>query len=101
MYIGIRESEGKRLMRSALGAAGLTDVFPLVLFGGQWPSFKLFPKHLHLTLPLENAALPHGSGTDRALGEHDLALFDVGGSLHGYMSDVTRVRPTFLSHVTH
>lgn len=39
----------------------------------------------------ENAALPHGSGTDRALGPSDFALIDCGGSLHGYASDVTRV----------
>jgi Xaa-Pro aminopeptidase len=40
----------------------------------------------------ENAALPHGSGTDRQLGEEDFALFDITGSLHGYYSDLTRVR---------
>jgi Xaa-Pro aminopeptidase len=37
-----------------------------------------------------NAALPHGSGTDRTLGIHDLILIDAGGSLHGYFSDITR-----------
>jgi hypothetical protein len=41
----------------------------------------------------ENAALPHGSGTDRVLGESDYALFDCTASLHGYYSDVTRVLP--------
>ena len=46
--------------------------------------------HNHL-LP-ENAALPHGSGTDRVLGKSDFILIDGGGSLHGYVSDVTRVR---------
>lgn len=39
----------------------------------------------------ENAALPHGSGTDRVLNSSDFALFDCTGSLHGYYSDVTRV----------
>jgi Xaa-Pro aminopeptidase len=39
----------------------------------------------------ENAALPHGSGNDRRLGEEDFALFDIMGSLHGYSSDLTRV----------
>jgi Xaa-Pro aminopeptidase len=39
----------------------------------------------------ENAALPHGRGTDRTLGKTDFALFDCMGSLHGYYSDVTRV----------
>lgn len=41
---------------------------------------------------IENAALPHGGGNDRELGEEDLALFDITGSLHGYWSDLTRVR---------
>jgi hypothetical protein len=57
---------------TALSAAGLSNNWPLVLFG-------------------ENAALPHGSGSDRALGERDFALIDCGGDLHGYGSDVTRV----------
>ena len=40
----------------------------------------------------DNAALPHGGGTDKSLGKADFALFDCGASLHGYYSDVTRVR---------
>lgn len=40
----------------------------------------------------ENAALPHGTGTDRVLGRSDLILIDTGGVLFGYHSDVTRVR---------
>ncbi len=40
----------------------------------------------------ENAALPHGSGTDRALGKRDFALIDTGGKFRGYVADVTRVR---------
>ena len=39
-----------------------------------------------------NAALPHGSGTDRALRRSDFVLVDCGGSMFGYHSDVTRVR---------
>ncbi|KAI0063463.1 peptidase M24 [Artomyces pyxidatus] len=74
LYIGVRESEAHALMDEALAAAGLEGGSSLVLFG-------------------ENAALPHGSGTDRALGPHDFVLIDCGGSLHGYVSDVTR---TFL-----
>ena len=46
----------------------------------------------HNYLLSENAALPHGSGTDRVLGKSDFILIDGGGSLHGYVSDVTRVR---------
>ncbi|TFY65499.1 hypothetical protein EVG20_g5567 [Dentipellis fragilis] len=71
LVAGSRESEGRALMRDALAAAGLQDLSLIVLFG-------------------ENAALPHGSGTDRALGADDFVLIDCGGSLHGYQSDVTR-----------
>jgi Xaa-Pro aminopeptidase len=39
----------------------------------------------------ENAALPHGCGTDRTLSKADFALFDCTASLHGYYSDVSRV----------
>ncbi|KAE9406758.1 Creatinase/aminopeptidase [Gymnopus androsaceus JB14] len=60
------------MMTLALKTAGLQNGGCLTLFG-------------------ENAALPHGSGTDRILGESDFALFDCGGSLHGYVSDVTRL----------
>jgi Xaa-Pro aminopeptidase len=42
-------------------------------------------------LRTENAALPHGSGTDKTLGRNDLALIDCGGSFRGYISDITRV----------
>lgn len=71
MYIGIRESQVKDLIDQALTVAGVTDRWALVLFG-------------------ENAALPHGSGTDRVLGQSDLILIDTGGSLYEYHSDVTR-----------
>ncbi|KAH7929783.1 Creatinase/aminopeptidase [Leucogyrophana mollusca] len=71
MYIGIRESQVRKMMEDALSAAGLTNTFALVLFG-------------------ENAALPHGAGTDRTLGVSDFALIDTGGALLGYESDVTR-----------
>ncbi|KAK0185836.1 peptidase M24, structural domain-containing protein [Armillaria mellea] len=71
MRIGIRESEARQLVARALADAGLKDGGCLTLFG-------------------ENAALPHGSGTDRRLGPGDFALFDCTASLHGYWSDVTR-----------
>ncbi|KAI0048732.1 peptidase M24 [Auriscalpium vulgare] len=74
LYFGIRESEARTLLQEALAAAGLAHGDGLVLFG-------------------ENAALPHGSGTDRVLKEGDFVLIDAGGELHGYVSDVTR---TFL-----
>lgn len=45
----------------------------------------------------ENAALPHGSGTDRKLQWGDFILVDVGGKLHGYISDITRVSVQLLT----
>ncbi|KAI0093553.1 Creatinase/aminopeptidase [Irpex rosettiformis] len=71
LYIGIKESEAKTLIRSALEAAGLISLDSIVLFG-------------------PDAALPHGSGTDRELQKKDYVLIDCGGELHGYHSDVTR-----------
>ncbi|KZS99142.1 Creatinase/aminopeptidase [Sistotremastrum niveocremeum HHB9708] len=71
MKIGMRESEVKHLVDEALTAVGLRDHDGIVLFG-------------------ENAALPHGSGNDRVLGKQDFALLDIGGTLHGYHSDLTR-----------
>ncbi|KAJ7043199.1 Creatinase/aminopeptidase [Mycena alexandri] len=71
LHFGTRESTASAMMRAALASAGLRDGGCLTLFG-------------------ENAALPHGSGTDRTLGKHDFALFDCTASLHGYRSDVTR-----------
>ncbi|KAK7060257.1 hypothetical protein VNI00_001022 [Paramarasmius palmivorus] len=71
MYIGMHESEARNMISAALTTVGLKDGGCLTLFG-------------------ENAALPHGSGTDRQLGKSDFALFDCTGSLHGYWSDLTR-----------
>ncbi|KZO99490.1 peptidase M24 [Calocera viscosa TUFC12733] len=71
LYFGMRESEGRALMSKALGQAGLSDLDNLFLVG-------------------ENAALPHGRGTDRKITKNDFILIDCGGSLHGYKSDVTR-----------
>ncbi|KAF8558450.1 Creatinase/aminopeptidase [Imleria badia] len=69
--IGMRESQVIQLVDEALAVAGLTERWALVLFG-------------------ENAALPHGTGTDRVLGSSDLILMDTEGVLFGYHSDVTR-----------
>ncbi|PBK64517.1 peptidase M24 [Armillaria solidipes] len=64
MHIGIRESDTRQLFARAVADTGLKDG--------------------------ENAALPHGSGTDRRVGPDDFALFDCTASLHGYWCDVTR-----------
>ncbi|KAM0751190.1 Creatinase/aminopeptidase [Meredithblackwellia eburnea MCA 4105] len=72
LKLGMTEMDGDRLIRSALTAAGLTELDSIVLFG-------------------ENAALPHASaGDERTLKRGDFALFDVGGELGGYYSDYTR-----------
>ncbi|KAG7453006.1 Creatinase/aminopeptidase [Guyanagaster necrorhizus] len=71
LHVGIRESDARTLAARTLADAGLKDGGCLTLFG-------------------ENAALPHGSGTDRRLRPDDFALFDCTASLHGYWSDVTR-----------
>ncbi|KAJ7184256.1 peptidase M24, structural domain-containing protein [Mycena filopes] len=71
LHFGIRESTASAMMRATLASSGLNNGGCLTLFG-------------------ENAALPHGAGTDRALGKHDFALFDCTANLHGYQSDVTR-----------
>ncbi len=51
----------------------------------------MWPIGVKLKTIVENAALPHGSGTDRALGKEDFVLIDAGGSWGGYVSDITRV----------
>ncbi|KAF8636601.1 hypothetical protein AX17_003411 [Amanita inopinata Kibby_2008] len=71
LYAGIQESQAREMMTSALSSIGLKGGGCLVLFG-------------------ENAALPHGAGTDRSLNHSDFALFDCTASLHDYYSDVTR-----------
>ncbi|KAJ3560524.1 hypothetical protein NP233_g10781 [Leucocoprinus birnbaumii] len=71
MYIGMRESEARNMMATALSQIGLSQGGCLTLFG-------------------ENAALPHGSGTDKSLGLTDFALFDCTATLKGYWSDVSR-----------
>ncbi|KZT53560.1 Creatinase/aminopeptidase [Calocera cornea HHB12733] len=71
LHFGMHESEGRALVSKALGQAGLGDIDNIFLVG-------------------ENAALPHGHGTDRQITKHDFILIDCGGSLHGYKSDVTR-----------
>ncbi|KAK0429593.1 peptidase M24 [Armillaria borealis] len=64
MHVGIRESDARQPVARALADAGLKDGGCLTLFG-------------------KNAALPHGSGTDRRLGPDNFALFDCTTSLHG------------------
>ncbi|KAG8984572.1 hypothetical protein FRB93_006417 [Tulasnella sp. JGI-2019a] len=73
LYLGMKESDASALMEYALTGAGLAEqgVFAKAQFG-------------------DHAALPHGGPTDKTLSKHDMITFDVGGSLRGYWSDVTR-----------
>lgn len=49
---------------------------------------------------IENAALPHGSGTEnRTLTNKDFVLLDTGGTFQGYFSDMTRVRVTGIVNI--
>ncbi|KAJ3821175.1 peptidase M24, structural domain-containing protein [Lentinula raphanica] len=81
MYIGMKESVASGMMSMALQTAGLEGGSCLTLFG-------------------ENAALPHGSGSDRALGKNDFALFDCVGSLHGYHRKTSSVPQTVALYQT-
>ncbi|EKM82804.1 hypothetical protein AGABI1DRAFT_111373 [Agaricus bisporus var. burnettii JB137-S8] len=71
MYFGMRESEARDMISTVFADGGLSGGGCLTLFG-------------------DNAALPHGSGTNKALGQSDFALFDCTANLYGYWSDVTR-----------
>eukprot|EP01090_Pellita_catalonica_P013233 TRINITY_DN3085_c0_g1_i1.p1 TRINITY_DN3085_c0_g1~~TRINITY_DN3085_c0_g1_i1.p1 ORF type:complete len:280 (-),score=53.87 TRINITY_DN3085_c0_g1_i1:14-853(-) len=68
---GITQSEVATLLTQAQSAAGLTNIWHVVLFG-------------------KNAAFPHGTDEDIPLTTEMLALIDTGGLLHGYSSDVSR-----------
>ncbi|SRR5258706_6371418 len=59
----------------------------------------LFISNFNMSPITENASLPHGSGTDRILTSNDLILFDIGGTLHGYWSDLTRTFALRESHI--
>ncbi|ORX38302.1 peptidase M24, structural domain-containing protein [Kockovaella imperatae] len=80
MYMGIRESETRKILDQELAKTGLKGDGGLVLFGG-------------------DAALPHGSGTDKKLGREDLVLIDVGGSWGGYTADITRTFALSISRI--
>ncbi|WVF67455.1 hypothetical protein IAT40_002211 [Kwoniella sp. CBS 6097] len=71
MHIGITESQTAKILEEEMAKTGLVGGEALILFG-------------------ENAALPHGSGTDRKLGKKDMILIDAGGKWGGYVSDITR-----------
>ena len=59
----------------------------------------LFISSFNMSPITENASQPHGSGTDRILTPSDLIVFDIGGTLHGYYSDLTRTFALRESHI--
>jgi hypothetical protein len=64
LYFGIRESEAQRMMAAALSAAGFQDGGCLTLYGGMFGSSSLLSFYTEKST-LDNAALPHGGGTDK------------------------------------
>lgn len=68
---GVHESEASAWVNEAQERLGLRDTWALVLFG-------------------PNAAFPHGTKDRRPLEAGQLALFDCGGELENYQSDITR-----------
>jgi Xaa-Pro dipeptidase len=77
---GISESDASAWVQDAQRRLGLTNTWALVLFG-------------------PNAAFPHGTRERRPLESQQFALFDCGGELESYQSDITRTyfigdRPT-------
>jgi Xaa-Pro dipeptidase len=68
---GLTDAAIGRMMTHAQERLGLTDTWVLPLLNA-------------------DAALPHGSATERVLAPGDLVLVDTGGALHGYQSDNTR-----------
>lgn len=68
---GISTREVAQFVNTAHQALGLAPVFVAVQFG-------------------EATAYPHGVPYPQTLGDGDMVLVDMGGSLHGYQSDITR-----------
>ncbi|MBI3818407.1 MAG: M24 family metallopeptidase [Planctomycetes bacterium] len=68
---GVTENEASAWVNEAQRKLGLVNTWALVLFG-------------------PNAAFPHGTKDRRPLENGQFALFDCGGELEGYQSDITR-----------
>lgn len=68
---GVMASEVKAFINAAHRALGLTPLFAAVQFG-------------------EATAYPHGVPQDQSLSDGDMVLIDMGGTLQGYCSDITR-----------
>lgn len=71
LHTGMSEAELSEILASEMRRLGGGQSFPGVLFG-------------------ERAALPHGNPGDRRLKPGDAILVDMGCTVHGYWSDITR-----------
>ena len=71
LHTGMTEAELSEVLTSEMRKLGGGQTFPGVLFG-------------------ERAALPHGQPGDRRLKPGEAILVDMGCTIHGYWSDVTR-----------
>jgi len=71
LHTGMTEAELSEILTSEMRRLGGGQSFPGVLFG-------------------ERAALPHGHPGDRRLKPGDAILVDMGCTVHGYWSDITR-----------
>ncbi len=71
LHTGMTESELSDLLTFEMRRLGGGETFIGVLFG-------------------ERAALPHGEPSDRRLAPGDAVLVDMGCTVHGYWSDITR-----------
>ena len=71
LYKGMTEAELSSILTAEMRSLGGGQSFPGVLFG-------------------ERAALPHGNPSERCLKPGDGVLVDMGCTVHGYWSDITR-----------
>lgn len=68
---GMDQAQVRDMVVQAQAAAGLGNIWALVLFG-------------------RNAAFPHGTADPGLLAEGEMVLIDTGGFLHGFGSDISR-----------
>jgi Xaa-Pro dipeptidase len=71
LHTGMTEAELSELLTSEMNRLGGSQTFTTVLFG-------------------ERAALPHGNPSDKSLKPGEAILVDMGCTINGYWSDITR-----------
>lgn len=95
LYLGITEREALKLLEQTFASVGMPGTSGLLLFGRSsilhYVILQFELNHpLRMLAYLANAALPHGSSSNRVLQKEDLILVDAGGKYGGYIADVTR-----------